>query len=205
LEMRTVFNALASRMTPAAAGSPAPAEESMHGNVTFENHSEDQKSDNSSDDVGLRFSGEFNSVERQSQSQRITAREILIADKTPTDSRFTFQRNDVLTDHRVFPGSSAEQYGVTHFSSPHRDPAVDDLSERLGRHEVQNVTERDTKRQRDRPKDLEYKRRFSLSSLPVTFSPTNGRLSTEQEFPGGATWPRRTPEAQTHHASCGHQ
>ncbi len=110
-----MFNALASRLTPAAVGSPAPVEEPMHGNVTFEDPSEDQKSDRSSDDVSVRFNGEFNSVERPSLSQRITAREILIADKTPTDSRFAFQRNDVLTDHRVFSTSNAERFGVTHF------------------------------------------------------------------------------------------
>ncbi len=184
-----MFNALASRMTPAAAGSPAPAEEIMHGNVTSEDPGEDAKSDRSSDDVSLRFTGEFNSVERPPPSQRITARQVLIADKTPTDSRLAFQRNEI-TDH---------QFGVSYFSSPHRDPTVDELSERLGRHEVQNVTARDTKRQRERPKDLEYKRRFSLSALPVAFSPTNGRSSTEQEFPGGAVWPRRSPEASTQH------
>jgi hypothetical protein len=36
---------------------------------------------------------------------------------------------------------------------------------------MQNVTERDTKRPRDRPKDLDYKRRFSTSDLPANFVP----------------------------------
>ncbi len=86
-----------------------------------------------------------------------------------------------------------------YFSAPHLDPTVDRMSVRLGRHEVQNVTERDTKRQRDRPKDLEYKHRFSLTELPATFSISNDRLSAEQEFPGGPIWPRRSPDVPTRH------
>ncbi len=234
-----MLNAIAYRMTPAAAGSPVPSEEPVHGNVTFEEPSEEEKSDRSPDDVSTRFTGEFNSVERPSLSQRIPGIGNLNVEETPTDSRFAFQSStlqrpsrsvisgreettletahnlyftsqrshytgnlngdEMSTDHRFFSAPNEGRFGVAQSSAQHRDPTVDELSVRLGRHEVQNVTERDTKRQRDRPKDVEYKRRFSTSELPVNFSPSNDRYSAEQEFSGGPTWPRRTPEASTRH------
>jgi hypothetical protein len=62
---------------------------------------------------------------------------------------------------------------------------------RVGRNEFQNITERETKRQRDRPKDLDYKRRFSVSSdLPIAIAPQFGRYSAEHDPVGGDAWPR---------------
>ena len=91
VEMRNVFNALASRLTPAAAGSPVPSGELLHERVTGEEPTEEQKSDRSSDDTGLRYSNEFNSTERMSRSQRIPHTGILNAEETPPTERLAFE------------------------------------------------------------------------------------------------------------------
>ncbi len=67
----------------------------------------------------------------------------------------------------------------------------EDTSVRIGRREIQNITERDTKRQRDKPKDMDYRRRFSISDLPANFVPPPERHSAIWESQSGVfSWPK---------------
>ena len=117
-----------------------------------------------------------------------------------TDSRFSPHGTDrlfQLTDpHFGFGGS--DRRVDTSLSNPlhgdlipHREPVTyEDTSVRVGRREVQNVTERDTKRPRDRPKDMDYRRRFSISDLPVNFIPPPERHSAIRESQSRVpSWP----------------
>jgi hypothetical protein len=74
----------------------------------------------------------------------------------------------------------------------------EDFSIRLGRTELQNVTERETKRQHDRPKDLDYKRRFSVSDLPVISVSLLERSQMGQEPLGETAWPRESRVVTQH-------
>jgi hypothetical protein len=104
-------------------------------------------------------------------------------------------RNELLTDpHLVFRNP---ERGLTlardspRFDVPLADQFLEeDHSVRLGRNEIQNVTERETKRQRDRPKHLDYKRHFSVSNFPATFVSSPKRSPAEREPLGGVLWPR---------------
>jgi hypothetical protein len=107
-----------------------------------------------------------------------------------TDSRFTSRYPEEKFVRGPLSFAPPREQSRNNVSFLTQDP-VEDLSVRVGRNEIQNVTERETKRRRDRPKDLDYKRRFSVSSdLPITIAPQFGRYSAEHEPVGGYAWPR---------------
>ncbi len=153
VEMRTMFSAITSRLTPAAAGSPVPSGEFLHENVVFGEPTEEQKSDRGSDEMGQRFSGEFNSVERPALSRPAQSDR---RGETPTDSRLAYKgltsgnldAGERPTDHNFFSAPKetrfrAAQLSADYFSAPPLDPTVDGISVSLGCHDVQNVMDRD--------------------------------------------------------------
>ncbi len=96
--MRTVFNALASRLTPGAGRAPEETDSvgddaSVHGNVTLGGTFEEEKSSRDPDEadrLGQHFSTEFNE-EQSPRSRRILATGFIGNGVSLTDPESVFQ------------------------------------------------------------------------------------------------------------------
>ncbi len=104
--MRSVFNALTSRLTPAAVRNSESDSDAgnVHGSVTTEEIFEDHKSDGSAPETGLRFSREFNDESQNSPGRpRHPQTGVSSSGNFATDPRDVFPTGVIDTIGLVIP------------------------------------------------------------------------------------------------------